>query len=174
VPEQAHHPGHPPPGHLPKAHVAHASRGRVRLRLQGARGRPQRLEQVRRKLTELDGVDHVHINPDTGSVLVQGSVGIEALGRFAMQSGLFALEGEMPELKPVLDEVMTHAATADAELKRLTGGRIDLASAVVLSLAGLALVQLIRGEIAAPALTVLWYAASLALMARVGRREPTP
>jgi hypothetical protein len=152
-----------------RAYVKHVGHHRVRLQLPGARGRPQHLEQVRRRLAEVEGVERVTVNPDTGSVLVSGPVEVSALQRFALDCELFELEGAAPELKPVLDELAGHFNEIDGKLKEISGGRLDLASTVVLGLGTVAVVQLIRGQIGAPALTLLWYAASLAMMARVAR-----
>ncbi|MGE5502949.1 MAG: HMA2 domain-containing protein [Actinomycetota bacterium] len=160
---------HPHPT-LHRAHVRHAMPGRVRLSLPAARGRPHRLDQVRRQLSDMEGVDEVRVNPDTGSVLVLGrGARLERLKQFAVREGLFEIEQLAPELKPVVDVLSGHVKELDDGLRRATGGRLDLAGAAILALAGVALVQVVRGEIAAPAMTLLWYAAGTAMMARSAR-----
>jgi hypothetical protein len=144
--------------------------GRVRLCLPAARGRAHRLEHVRNRLAAMDGVDDVKVNPDTGSVLVLGrGARIDRLKQFALHEGLFEIEQMAPELKPVVDMLAGHVQEVDDALRRVTGGRVDLASAAIIALAAVALVQVARGEIAAPAMTLLWYAAGTAMMARAAR-----
>jgi hypothetical protein len=53
------------------AHVAHHSRGRLRLRVPSAKGDPTALEEIRKSLCNVAGVKDVQINPTIGSVTIQ-------------------------------------------------------------------------------------------------------
>ena len=44
---------------------------------------------------------------------------------------------------------------------QLSGGRLDLRSAILIGLLALSVAQITRGEIMAPAVTLLWYAVQL-------------
>lgn len=151
------------------AEITHTCPGRVRLRLPDARRHPDRLEHVRRHLSALEGVDEVRVNPETGSVLVLGTVAIEKLAAHALRQQLFALRTEAPEVGLLLDEVIAWVGRISDGTRRLTGGRLDLATVTALAFAGMGLVQLVRGRVAVPAMTYLWWAVGAAVMARTQR-----
>src|SRR5580698_8211088 len=52
------------------AHVAHHSRGRLRIRVPSAKGKPAALEAIRLALQNLAGVRAVEVNETIGSVTI--------------------------------------------------------------------------------------------------------
>ncbi len=53
-----------------KAHVAHAVRGRVRIKLPAAKGNPALLHEFRQALQGHPGIDAIIIKPDTASLVI--------------------------------------------------------------------------------------------------------
>jgi hypothetical protein len=53
-----------------KAHVAHHSRGRLRLRVPSAKGNPAELASIRQSLSGVHGVKEVEVNEAIGSVTI--------------------------------------------------------------------------------------------------------
>jgi hypothetical protein len=53
-----------------RAHVAHHSRGRLRIRVPSAKGNPVALQAIRQSLANMQGVSEVLINESIGSVTV--------------------------------------------------------------------------------------------------------
>jgi hypothetical protein len=53
-----------------EAEIVHHVRGRVRMKVKGAKGDEALLEQIRQALTPIPGVREVSVNPDTGSVIM--------------------------------------------------------------------------------------------------------
>lgn len=153
----------------PAAHVAHAIPGRVRLRVPAARGYPDRLDRMRRKLSAHHGVRAVEVDHRTGSVLVLGDVALHALADAAEADGLFRLIPPQA-LKPVEDALGLGIEQADARIRGLTGGRVGLFGLTVAFLVAVAAIQAYRGRVGAPAASLLWYAFTTALMVHSGRR----
>ena len=167
LPVPHHQPRHPavlrPPRDAPRAQVAHAIGGRVRLRL--ARFHPGHLERVRHRLAAEPGIHGVEVDHRTGSVLVWGAVTAELLGEIGRQEGLFDL---IPPrvLRPLEDDMTKALEQADLGIRHWSGGRVGLMGLVVGSLAALAVVQTARGRFDVPAPTLLWYMLSAAMMLR--------
>ncbi|MEW6255260.1 MAG: hypothetical protein AB1592_04830 [Pseudomonadota bacterium] len=124
--------------------LAHAMPGRVRLRLLGAGGAG--LEALAAALSRRPGVLKVAFRTETGSLLVLHD------GRFR------------PELDPAL-RLVTHRHAASAPRPRETRPVPPLAKpgamAGAAAFSGLALLQMARGRVLPPALTLFWYAATL-------------
>lgn len=52
------------------AHVAHHSRGRLRIRVPSAKGKPAELEKIRHSIAGMSGVKEVLVNESIGSVTI--------------------------------------------------------------------------------------------------------
>lgn len=101
-----------------QAHVAHHTRGRVRVRVRGGKGNPQILEQIKQSLQPKPGVKRVDVNPSTGSVVVHYDDRLhpdfhKTLTEHGETSGLFALQ------PPELSEVDRIAETVQREAEFL-------------------------------------------------------
>ena len=152
-----------PAPQLPQAHVCHFATGRLRVKIPEKRRDDGFFERVRQQLSHWDGVERVAVNPLTASVLVEFSDLAALFGENALKNDLFEVDydalqaiGEEP---PVLTEQAADVfARADATVRRMTSGGADLRSAIFLLLIAGGIYQLLRGNIAAPAATLLWYA----------------
>jgi copper chaperone CopZ len=93
----------------PHLHVVHATPGRVRLRAHNIKGKPQRAEEVERRLSAVPGVKHVEANPTTGSITVHYHRSllqeVESVGEVAASLGLIA-SGLGPEEVEALFKVI--------------------------------------------------------------------
>jgi len=54
-----------------RAHVAHSSRGRLRIRVPSAKGNAEALEEIRLALSSVAGVNEVSVNHSIGTVTVE-------------------------------------------------------------------------------------------------------
>jgi hypothetical protein len=54
-----------------KAHVAHHTKGRLRIRVPSAKGNPEALEEIKRSLTPITGVSEVTVNDAIGTITVK-------------------------------------------------------------------------------------------------------
>jgi hypothetical protein len=125
---------------LPRAHVAHASGGRTRLRVPERRGDAEFFAALAARLAELEGVHDVRARALTAGLLIEHEGAFEPIAEQARGAGLFVLE------EPSADE-----EPAGPALPALAG-----------VFGALALLQLLRSRVLPPAITLLWYAASLA------------
>lgn len=150
------------------ARVVHVLPGRVRLRISGLRG--SELLSLRDRIASVPGVMDVQATPRTGSVLIRGdAVSLSTLEVASRHSGLQLMTEREPQ-RPLNEYLLDRFDAVDKRLLQATGRRLDLASVAVLALFGTAAVQMMRGQFSAPAITILWYAASTVLMARSIRR----
>jgi hypothetical protein len=129
------------PSRPPGAFLAHASGGRTRLRVPSRRGDTDYFTACAARLAEFDGVLAVTPRALTASLLVEHDGDFGAIAARARAAGLFALE----------------PASGEPELAR--GPAVPGLAGV---LGALAVVQLLRQRVLPPAITLLWYAASVA------------
>lgn len=133
------------------ARIAHRSSSRMRLRVPGRRRDLPFFLELYDALRREPEIDEVTLNPSSGGVLVwfdpQQSHGriVEALGR----SGLIRLE-DPDDLHP--EQLARHRFHVDVN---------DMRIVVFLIMTTLSLIQLRKGQLLAPALTMLLYVIDL-------------
>jgi hypothetical protein len=151
----------------PPARLCHSSAGRLRLRVDAHKRDDRFFAEAKRQIETWPGVRRVEVNPLTGSVLILFEESAAAPGeieRRARESGLFAVESSAAERKrmPPAEAAVERVRRLDERLREWTGGAGDLRSVVFLSLIAAGAFQLMRGKVAAPAVTLFWYAAEAA------------
>jgi Heavy metal associated domain 2 len=161
---------------LPQARVCHYASGRLRVKIPEKRRDEAFFDKLRERLSGWDSVERVEVNPLTASVLVEFSSLLELLAENAIKNDLFevdfdALSGIGEEPKPLTDHAAAAFAKADESIRRWSAGAADLRSAVFVFLLGAGLMQALRGNVAAPAATLFWYAGD---MLRLWERVPHP
>lgn len=155
-----------------QALVTHQAPGRVRLRFPAQRRDEAFFREIAASLRDIKGVDGIDVNPRVGSILIRHSRSWPELATAAEEAGLFTLRTPVPAPIPEVDDrARAYGFAADTFLRRQTGGVLGLGGSAVLGLFLMGLVQLARGNITAPAITLFWYAASIVLLERVGRRD---
>ena len=131
-----------------QAIIAHQSRGRTRLRFRNERGNARFFETLVRRLSAIPGISHVEVRPQTGSVLLLHQGSWMERAEQVLATGLFTLMEE------------------EAAGSSLDGATIPpgLSPQAIVSglMAALAALQVARGEILPPAVTLLHYADQLA------------
>ena len=157
-----------------EAWIVHQTAGRLRLRLPQRRKDPVYLEALAAAAAELPGVLAAQPNPVTGSLLLlyeedQADDFADALDRLVDAHGIVLQLGTppMPPARPVLQRGL---AGIDRYLGQLSQQATDLRSLGIMLFLALSLVQLGRGQVLAPASSLLWYA--LDLLREPGGRAP--
>ncbi len=143
------------------ARLVHRLPGRLRLVLDEGRRAADRLDRLAVELALVEGVRSVAVNPLTGSVLVHHDGPAEALVERVRSRGLLRVDSLEPREPALRERLARRLARLDRTIDRATRGELDLAGAALLGLLLLALVQLARGRIAGPALSLLWYASGI-------------
>lgn len=145
------------------AEFRHRVPGRARVRLKSPVADAKRLEDLADLLSVLAGVHKVDINPATGSILFRHEHACDPLIA-AEEAGLLRILLP-PEAEPFdpAEAILERIGQADAAISRASGGRMDAMQAAMVGLVLGGLVQLARGQIAGPALTLFGQAATLAM-----------
>ena len=152
---------------LPRAHIRHFTPHRLRLRIPERRYDVAFFETVRNRLAEWGSIDRIDVNPVTASVLIHYSDPTTLLADNASRNDLFVLADLNAETlanltswngTPLIEQARQGMQSVDRRLRQLSGGQGDLRSLVLLGLLGTGFVQLLRGNISAPAITLFWYA----------------
>lgn len=153
---------------LPRAEITHNSPGRLRLRIRAWRGRADYFAGIEEKLVRCTGVERVVANPVTGSVLLEPAIDLAALVAFTQAQQLFQLAPLPVLMAPLTQQVAERFSALNGELRKLSGGGIDLGSLGFIGLATLTAIQLQRGHVLGPASTLLWAAIGLLRMPPAG------
>jgi hypothetical protein len=127
---------------LPIAHVVHSTASRTRLRVPSRQGDAEFFAVCAGQLSNTGGVLTVRPRAITASLVIEHDGAFDAIASQARDAGLFIVAKREPEDE---QEALSPAG--------------PLAAAIF---GGLALLQLFRNRILPPAITLLWYAASLA------------
>ncbi|MCT2398752.1 hypothetical protein [Novosphingobium mangrovi (ex Huang et al. 2023)] len=153
-----------------KAELRHRMSGRIRVALEHPLPSRDALETLAGTLSAARNVEEVEIRPRSGSLIVRHRGAYEDVSRALARAGLHIEVKEHPAgpADPI-EQTLSRLSTADAVLQRVTNGRIDIWSAGFSALVGAGLIQLARGQVAGPALTLFGQAATL-VMARPLRR----
>ncbi len=148
---------------LPKAYVTHAVPGRVRLKIPARRGKAEYFRALAAWLESRDGVDRADANPRTASVLIRLTEPFAGLAADAEDGGLFSVAAADELMPTAVARLRDDVAALNTGLARMSGGEVDLASATVAALLLMALGQALRGNIATPAISLLWFAVSVVM-----------
>ncbi len=96
------------------------------------------------------------------SLLIQHTVPFAQIVTFAGEHELFTLPAEIAASDTtVLQQAFANLARIDAQIVSFSAGDLDLRSTMLVALLVMSLIQIARGQILAPASTLLWYALEL-------------
>jgi hypothetical protein len=155
-----------------KGHVIHHVRGRMRVKVPGAKGDPALLQLIKEAISPLRGVRQVEVNPSTGSVVVLYDASghdqfQHQLAMQASQSGLFMLQppelSEVDQLARRIEQeaefLSEHSDTArkmvdlvkdiNLSIRKATNNAVDLKVLLPLALAAYSIVEL-ESDISTP------------------------
>lgn len=154
----------------PEAILSHKINNRARLKIPSKKGDSNYFKAIMQKLSEIKEIKSIEINPIAGSILIKHTTDIEKIAEFARKSSMFSLIHN--KTKPTdLHNVTSKAFKAmNKKVQGFTGGSFDIADAAFLSLLGLGIYQISKGNFAAPAwYTAFWYAFGIFL--KSGKKE---
>ncbi|MFO8003117.1 HMA2 domain-containing protein [Thioalkalivibrio sp.] len=148
-----------------KAYLVHKAPGRLRLRLPEMRGQIPFFRDVVTRISSLEDIEAVRANPDTGGVLIlhRRDAQQAVLDRVASVVNLTEEEYVPPS---TFSRAVTGLGKLDEVIARETRGGSSLSSVIFLVLVGMALAQIGRGQVMAPAASLLWYALDLTRVKR--------
>jgi len=147
------------------AHIVHQLSGRTRIKVPEKTRDHEFFELARKQLSELSGVEEVVIRPLASSILLRHpETPFSEIEPDLLDLGLFELEEqtassgvEIPLLIPAMEDFERSVLNVSKDGHTL----------LFLLLIGLAVRQMLRGEIMAPAIPLLRYALDIALNANM-------
>lgn len=147
---------------LPEARITHTISGRLRIKIPSKKGNNSYFESLEQKLSGCNGVQGVKTNAVTAGVLLLHDADIKGISKFAEENRLFMVKSLGSERTLLVDRIRNSFEDLNRRTKNLTGGELDVASAVFVSLVSLSIYQIARGNFFAPAwYTSLWYAVNM-------------
>jgi hypothetical protein len=155
----------------PTAYVVHRTRQRVRLRVLEKIGDPEWFAGAADDLARLDWVDRVSTGPASASLILHCANGA-CLDEGLSRTGVFEFQARAPTLPPAVLQVKNELSRIDRALER-SAGETNLRSLLFLLMLVLAGIQMARGRIMVPAISLLWFALDLVLGAH-GSPQPDP
>lgn len=146
----------------PLAFAIHRTSGRLRLRIPDRRHDSDFFAELAQRLGAIPGVSDVAVNPATAGVLIRldPDSGLDPLPSIE-GTGLVQVTDGAPPLSPALSAVRRGARRIDQAMEATTGHILDLRTLGFGFLVLLAVRQALRGQIAAPAVPLFWYAFEL-------------
>jgi len=144
------------------AYLVHSSPGRMRIRIPSMRNNLEFFEHAADTLEKLSNVTRVRMNPRTASILVlHDGITTDTFKQQVMETGLFELQLENAE----------NIALDINTVKELAGQAMGVGGTFSKSmffylLMGLAIRQVMKGQIMAPAISLFWYASEILEHAR--------
>jgi hypothetical protein len=146
----------------PLAFAIHRTSGRLRLRIPDRRHDSDFFAELAQRLGALPGVRDVAANPASAGVLIRldPDSALDPL-RSIEGTGLVRVMDGPPPLSPALSGVRRAARRIDEALGEASGNILDLRTLGFGFLVLLAFRQALRGQIAAPAVPLFWYAFEL-------------
>jgi hypothetical protein len=140
------------------AFLIHELPGRLRLRIPEKRSDSVFFDDLAGRLSGCPGVTSIELNALTGSVLLFLAAETKAIdvARYAEQTALFSVKPSSATAVRTLGQQAAKGLDAlDYGLTSASGGLMDLQSVLFLLLFGLAIHQVRRGQVFAPAMTLL-------------------
>lgn len=143
---------------LPEAHISHRISSRIRIKIQSKKGDPDYFSHVKKEFSDYGRLESVEVNTSTGSLLlVAVEINKEDVAKFANSKDLFDLKEEQAHM-PLSRKLMEPVECVSKTLHRSTKGEIDLPGLAFLSLLGVGVYQVARGNFVAPPwYTAFWY-----------------
>jgi Heavy metal associated domain 2 len=140
---------------IPDAHVSHRTAHRLRIKIPSKRGDVSYFSTLQESLSGCPGVGEIRVNSRTGSALISHECERKTLAEFAREKDLFRLKRSVRPRKSLFGNVADTFQAYNQDLKKVTGGEVDIPSLIFLSLIVSGIWQIARGNLAMPA----WYTA---------------
>lgn len=128
-----------------------------------------------KQLSLCEGIRRVEVNSMTGSILIIHDVDVETIAAYSRQNNLFTIEepkgfGRRGRETYLARKISETFRTMNRTVVVSTGGFANIADLLVLTLIGLSVYQISKGNFIAPAwYTALWYAMNIFMQSASSR-----
>jgi hypothetical protein len=144
---------------IPDAVIAHASTGRLRIKIPSQKGNLAVLKSQGDQVAACPGILSVEVNPLTGSMLFLHQTTITAISEYARSHELFTLQEQSryPTANPAnfRRDIRQTFKNVDRQIQTMTSGELDLGGLVIAVLVGTGAMQILAGTAGA----LPWYVA---------------
>lgn len=155
------------------AYQVHRTAERLRLRVPDRRHDAAFFSGLGERLSALPGIVEVSGNPVSAGLLIRLDPTHEQDPVPAIEAaGLIQIVAGPPPLSPALTAFRRATQRIDRDLEERTGGSADLRTLAFVLLLALALRQALRGQLLAPAASLLWYAFELLRFVPAAPEQP--
>lgn len=146
--------------------IVHQTEGRTRLRALARPVDAETLMGLADRMSQLAGVDDIDCRLTTGSLVIEHpDLTWDDLAVEVARVGGVIVSDAVPEAvrKDGLEAARTTVGRVDTLVSQLTAGGVDMRTLAFILMVGLALRQILRGQIMVPAMSFLWYASEILL-----------
>lgn len=152
----------------PKAHISHQTKGRLRVKIPSKKGDKLFFSSLKDSLAKHKDVTEVRTNHVTGSALILHNSDTDTIVKFAEDGNLFSMIDAAIKSHPRISRDLFNGFKGlDSGIRSATAGELDVPSVAFLSLIGMGIYDISRGNFAAPAwYTAFWYALNIFLKAK--------
>lgn len=144
---------------LPKAYIAHSLKHRVRIRVSSVRDPSKYFMKVKTELQQFDRIHYIKMNSVTRSIVLTYDGDIETIKSYAKEHKLFDLDltpkADANSKKCLSTNIRSRLKQFDEHLTRVSGGSLDLSSVAFTGLFAASILQIYRGALFPPALSLL-------------------
>lgn len=154
------------------ARIVHQISGRTRLKIPDRQGDVIYFDRVSDRLSDCPGVTAVESNFRTGGVLIRHAAPLVSIAAFAAAQGLFVLTADRPAPVTLAQRLAAGLQSMESDLIGVSAGSLNGRSLVIMALLSLSAIQIARGQILAPASSLLLHA--LALVDRTHDADNSP
>ena len=160
---------------IPDAVIAHASRGRLRVKIPSQRGNLVALKSCGDQFASCPGVLSIEVNPATGSMLLIHQTTLAEIAEYARSKNLFVLKEQKSSKEPsesVRRNVGETFKSLDRQIQSLTGGDLDLNGFAFAALIIAGTAQILAGNAGPiPWFAAYWYAFHLYSRTQEGEKK---
>lgn len=145
---------------IPEAFISHQTPGRVRIKIPSKKENESYFSSLRKAFSQLEDLESVKLNPLTSSALFVGSnIDAECVAEHGEKTRIFRLVEKTPQGAVLPRQVIEPLRSLNRSFGQLTGGEIDFAGILFLTLLVVGALQILRGNFRSmPWYTAYWYA----------------
>jgi hypothetical protein len=155
--------------------IAHASTGRLRIKITSQKGNLAALKSYGDQLAVCPGILSIEVNPSTGSILLLHQTTVHEISEYVRSKGLFFLQEQEVTKAPSADIRRNLGDTfksVDRQIKNLTDGDMDLSGFALAALIVAGTAQILTGNAGAiPWFAAYWYAYHLYSRTNEGEKK---
>jgi len=150
----------------PSAYIIHSIKGRIRIQIPEKRKDNSFFSSMKQQFERMNAIENITVNDLTGTILLTGkNIDINTIQMYAQKNALFQIKKKsvapllLPSLPKPLTTILTNPIGSINQFTLKTSNNsVDLAGLFFLSLMGIGVFQIFRGNLILPSWhTAFWY-----------------